>query len=344
MHRPRRWRRFVVGLGLLAATGVAALWWAAASGHDRREGLHAARNAEFGRAEPLLTAALQRNPDDAEVVEALARGYLADDDPRAAAHLARWAQLRPDQPEPVRLRLEFNRKHKHREEAFADGRRLLDFEPDNPQLRRTVMNLGFSVGRFEEAEQLCRECLRRQPGDTGLLVMLAEIRRVRGDLPGAATVLDALLKDQPKLTSALLLRATVFEEAGEPAKAVPLLREVMAADPKRRAAAAYRLSLALQRAGRPDEAHEALAEVRRLQDRDTFAEAIRTQPDNLDLRVRLAEWMLADGNQEGLGVLNGVLARDPKFPPAHRLLASHYEKNGQADRAAEHRRLAGPDP
>lgn len=343
--RTRRVPARVLVVGVAVAISGVIIWWALHPGRERVEGLRAARDGDFARAEPLLKQALDRNLDDAEVVEALARGHLAADNPQAAAHLARWAELRPDQPEPVRLRMEFCRKHKLREEAFADGKRLLDFEPDNQQLRRTVMNLAFSVGRFEEAESLCRECLRKQSGDSGLLVMLAEIRRARGDQPGAAAVLDSLLKDQPKLASALLLRATVYEESGEPAKAVPLLREVMAGDPRRRAAAAYRLSLALERAGRPDEARAALAELRRLQDVDTFAEAIRTQPDNLDLRVRLAESLLAEGHtQDGLNLLSGVLARDPRFRPAHRTLAAHYEKQGQPDRAAEHRRLADPDP
>jgi tetratricopeptide (TPR) repeat protein len=343
--RARRLPARVLVVGAAVVISGVVIWWATHPGRERVEGLRAARDGDFARAEPLLMQALERNPADAEVVESLARGHLAAADPRAAVHLAHWAKLRPDQPEPVRLRMEFCRKHKQREEAFADGKRLLDFEPDNQQLRRTVMNLAFSVGRFEEAEPLCRECIRRQPGDTGLLVMLAEIRRARGDLPGAAAVLDPILKDQPKLASALLLRATIHEEFGEPAKAVPLLREVMASDPRRRATAVYRLSLALERAGRPDEARAALTELRRIQDVDTYAEAIRTQPDNLDLRVRLAESLLAEGDtQDGLNLLSGALALDPRFRPAHRALAAHYEKQGQPDRAAEHRRLAGPDP
>jgi tetratricopeptide (TPR) repeat protein len=337
--------RPTIGLAFIVTVVVAVLWLSTASSRDRSEGLRAARDGDFTRAELLLKQALERTADDPEVVESLARGYLAADDPQAAAYLSRWLQLQPDHTEPLRLRMEFYRKHKRREEAFADGCRLLDVEPANHQLRRTVMNLGFSIGRFEEAEELCRECLRRQPGDTGLLVLLAEIRRARGDLPGAAAVLDPVLKDHPKLASALLLRATVYEESGEPGKAVPLLREVMASDPRRRAAACYRLSLALERAGRTDEARSALAELRRLQDIDTFTEAIRTQPDNLDLRVRLAESLLADGyTQDGLSLLGQVLALDGRFRPAHRALAAYFEKQGQPDRAAEHRRLAGPDP
>jgi predicted Zn-dependent protease len=346
VSRARRWRKPAVALGLAAVlAGVGVWWWFAPSAWERDEGLRAARAGDFERAEPLLMRALEKKPDDPDVAEALARGYAAADDPRAEDHLSRWLALRPDQPEPLRQRMEFYRKRKQREEAFVDGRRLLELGPDDPQLRRTVMNLGFSAGRFEEAEELCRVCLRAQPGDTSLLVMLAEIRRARGDLAGAAAVLDRLLQQHPKLTAAMLTRAVVHIEGGEPEKAVPLLREVMAADPRRRAVAGYQLCLALSRTGRPDEVHEVLAEVRRLQDVDTFAEAIRAQPDNLELRVRLAESLLADGHtKDGLDLLGAVLARDPRFRPAHRALAAHYEKHGQPAKAAEHRRLADPDP
>jgi predicted Zn-dependent protease len=344
--RPRRWRKPLVVLGVIAAlAGAAAVWWFVPSTWERAEGLRAARAGEFDRAERLLVRALEKAPDDPEVVEALARGYAAADDPRAESHLSRWVALRPGQPEPLRQRMEFYRKRKQRGEAFADGRRLLDLAPDDHQLRRSVLHLAFSAGRFEEAEGLCRDCLRVQPADTGLRVLLAEILRARGDLAAAAAELDRLLRQHPKLVPAMLARAVVHLEAGEPEPAVPLLREVMAADPRRRAAAGYQLCLALDRIGRPEETHQVLAEVRRLQDADTFAEAIRVQPDNLELRVRLAESLLADGHTaDGLKLLAEVLARDPHFRPAHRALAAHYEKNGQPAKAAEHRRLAGPDP
>src|SRR5438270_918802 len=88
--RARRWLKPAVGLGVASAVGVAVLWWGTSSGRDRSDGLRAARDGDFARAEPLLKQALDRNPDDAEAAEALARGYLAADDPHAAAYLSRW--------------------------------------------------------------------------------------------------------------------------------------------------------------------------------------------------------------------------------------------------------------
>jgi predicted Zn-dependent protease len=74
-----------------------------------------------------------------------------------------------------------------------------------------------------------------------------------------------------------------------------------------------------------------------------YSEAMKGQPDNPVLQVRMAQSLLADGHtQEGLTMLQSVLAQNPGYPPAHRALADHYEKQGDPRLAAEHRRLAGP--
>jgi predicted Zn-dependent protease len=186
------------------------------------------------------------------------------------------------------------------------------------------MNLGFSTGHFAEAEELCRAGLREQPEDAGLLAMLAEIRRARGDAAGAAVLFDQILQKQPRNTGALRGRATLYEEAGQPEKAIPLLREVLRLDPRSRRTAGYQLSIDLERVGRTDEAQNVLREVRRLQDVEVFRGAIETQPDNLDLQVRLAKLLLAEGfTQDGLELLDAVLKRDPNFPPAQQALAAH---------------------
>jgi predicted Zn-dependent protease len=173
--------------------------------------------------------------------------------------------------------------------------------------------------------------------------MLAEIRRARGDPTGAAAILDELIAEFPENTGPLLARATLHQEAGEWAKSEPLLRRVYDRDPRQRRAAGYLLSLALERTGRSEESRKVLAEVRRLQDVEVFSDAIKNQPDNLELQTRLGSTLLNDGHtQDGLQLLNAVLTRDPWFRPAHQALATYYEQHGESTRAAEHRRLAGP--
>ena len=85
-----------------------------------------------------------------------------------------------------------------------------------------------------------------------------------------------------------------------------------------------------------------MAEVRRLQRLELMNDAINSQPDNLALKVRFAEDLLREGYaKEAVELLMLVLKEAPGHPPAHLALAAHYEKQGNNDLAAKHRRLAG---
>ena len=220
---------------------------------------------------------------------------------------------------------------------------MLELEPTDTALRRTLVNQAFSLGLFADAEVLCNDSLRDQPGDRSLRSLLAEIRRARGDIAGAGVVLDQLLKDFPNTPPVMMARGVLYLESGQPEKAVPLLREVVRLDKSRQRTAGYQLAVALERSGDAAEAARVTAELRRLQDVANAEEAIKSQPDNLELRVRLADSLLVAGHtKDGMRWLDEVLARVPGYPPAHRALAAHYERNGQPEKAAEHRRRAGP--
>lgn len=343
---------------ILVAGGCgAAVWWLNSrtdTTDARDDALRSAGQGRFAEAEPALKRALAQRPDDAPVAEALARGHLeANNLAEAELYLTRWVDLRPTDPNPLRLRFDHYRKQKDREKAFADGLRLLTIENTGSparkaayvELRRTVMNLALSVGQYEHAEAQCRAVLAETPSDRGLRSMLANILRSRGDIAGAGVVLDKLLADHPDFASAKLARGINYLEAGAPEKAVPLLSEVFNSDRTVQRTAGHQLVIALERTGQAEEAKRVAAEVRKLQDVDTFGEAMKSQPDNLDIRVRLAERLLADGHtQDGLANLNAVLSIEPKNRAAHLTLASHYERQGQPAKAAEHRTLAGPTP
>ena len=71
----------------------------------------------------------------------------------------------------------------------------------------------------------------------------------------------------------------------------------------------------------------------------------RQQPGNRALQVQAAETLLAVGKaDEGLALLQRVLDREPTHAGAHRALADYYDKQGQPDRAKQHRRLAAGSP
>jgi hypothetical protein len=60
-----------------------------------------------------------------------------------------------------------------------------------------------------------------------------------------------------------------------------------------------------------------------------------------DLRCRIAQLFLCYGEAEGLRWLLLNLQNHPNHRPSHLALADYYDQQGQAARAAAHRRLAG---
>jgi predicted Zn-dependent protease len=341
---------------LAVAAGGAMLfgWPRFQARRERAEGLRVARDGRFADAEPLLRGALDRDPADVEVVKALALGHLgvgqlAD----AETDLSRWCTLRPDDPQPFKLRMDERHrraraapaaddKQRLLREALADGQRVLRLDAGE-DVAPEVVWLLVQVGRFDEADRLCRRCRERQPDDAWLSFLLAKIGHARGAAAGdePRILLDGLVRQFPQFAPGLLLRAVLYNEAGEPEKAIPLLRQVAAQDRDDRQEARYQLGLALARTGQTEEAERLLAEVQR-DNLDRLQHAL-FDPDVPELKLQLAEACLAaDQEAEALRLLNPLLEQQRSSRAAHTLLAAYYERKGQTERAAEHRRQSVP--
>jgi predicted Zn-dependent protease len=325
------------------AIAAAAYWFTRPAPAGREEALDAFRNSPFSTAEPMLVAALERHPDDAELLDSLAQGYLKTDRPADAERvLSKLIQVQPGNAKHHRARYDVYQKLKRREEAYADAQRVLELAPNDPSLRRATMIDAMEMGRFPEAEMHCRTLMREKPNDVFFRSRLAEIRRARGDASEAAKILDELISEDPANYPALLSRGILFDENGEPALAIPLLRKVYEGDPRRKRTSGYQLAVALAKVGQHEEAKQIHAVVRRLQELELANDAVKNQPGDLDLRVRLAESMFRDGyNADGVAMLESVLKESPNHRATHLALAAYYEKQGQADLATKHRRLGG---
>ncbi|HET6574967.1 MAG TPA: tetratricopeptide repeat protein [Fimbriiglobus sp.] len=243
-----------------------------------RAGQEAVRLAEQGRfldAEPKLRLALEYDPDNAELLKPLAVGLLRSDDPAEAEPvLTHWCQVRPEQVEPYRLRMDLRHRSAQRakpvaeqqrlkELALEDGRRALELEPDDDATARKVVWLCLAGSRFEEADRLCRRFRQRQPDDPELLFLQARVCHALNANAEAQGLLNKLLARQPKFTPGLLLLAILHYEADEAEQAIPLLRRVIAEGGGAHKEARYHLGLALARAGHTEEARRVLAEVQR---------------------------------------------------------------------------------
>ncbi len=336
-------RRLLIGVTVaaLVAGAVFGVRWLQA-GIERREALRLARDGAFADAEPALRRALERDPRDPEVIKALALGHLAADQPlEAEEFLESWCALSPGDAEPVRRRLDLCLRMKRLPSALEHARRLLELDPDNHALRLQAAQWALTTGSLDEAERHCRHGLEAQPGRREWLYLLASVHHRQGRNAEAAELVDRVY---PTFPGAVLLRGQLHLEAGAPERAVPLLRQVLAqGSDEQRQTARYHLSLALARTGQADEAARLMAEVQARQALELLAKD--SHKDNPELRLRAAEALLAAGQTaEALRLLDELLRQDPHHAAAHRLLASHYERQGQPERAAEHRRRAGPKP
>ena len=352
----RRWflrgGLFVV---VLALGTVAWLEWERSEA--RRAGQEAVRLAQQGRfrdAEPMLRLALEYDPDNIELLKPLAVGLLGTENPAEAdLVLTHWCQVRPEQAEPYRLRMDLRHQSAQRvkplaeqqrlkELALEDGRRVIELDPDDDSTARKVVWLCLASGRFEDADRVCRRYLQRQPDDPELLYLQARVCHARDANAEAQGLLNKLLSRRPQFTPGLLLLAILHYEADEAERAIPLLRRVIAEGGGSHKEARYHLGLALARAGHTEEAQRVLAEVQ--QDNLEKDTANPGETESLAVRVRRAELLFSSGRaEEALASLQVVLREDPGYAAAHRLLASYYGQKGESAKAAEHRRLAGRD-
>jgi predicted Zn-dependent protease len=336
----RRRRALAVGLLVLAAAVVVAVIWLQRRS-DRAEGIQLALDGKMDTAEPLLAAALTRDAKDVEVLRAQALGRLsAGKVAEAEEPLERWRALRLDDPEPHRARIAWALRLDRLPEAVDAARTILALQPDDHDLREQLAYWLVTIGRTDEADIECRRCRRRRPDDPSLAFLQAEIWHRLGENTQAEELVDRLLQVQPA-APVQVLRGALHLDAGQPEKAVPLLRKALAQRPEgQQQRARHYLSLALAQTGQEAEARKVLAEGQRQQAVALWEKYGRSE--SVAYKVSIAEALLATGQTgEAVQLLERAVAQAPGCVAAHRLLAAHYEAQGQPAKAAEHRRLAG---
>jgi predicted Zn-dependent protease len=336
----RRRRTYLLWGGLLlAAAGAFAAFTVAQRRADRDDGIRLALDGRLPAAEPLLAAALARDPTDADAWRALALGRIAAGDLDGSEEpLDRWQALRPSEPEPHLARVDWAVRRGRIPDAIEAARAALALKPDAEKLREQLAYWLFLTGKTEEADAECRRCRAARDSPT-LAHLEAEIAHRLGDMARAGRIADELLARDPAAADALTLRGAVYLDAGDPEKAIPLLRTAAGARGGAASRARHYLSLALARTGREDEARKVLAAEQQFQTASLWEKYGR--PDNVGAMVAIAEALIATGKaDEAVKLLDRALAHDPHCRAAHKLLADVYDARGQSAKAADHRRQA----
>jgi tetratricopeptide (TPR) repeat protein len=251
----------------------------------REQQLTALQQGDLNGAEALWAscAANPRAPETALALEALVLGSMRSlgralalnlsflEEP-AATDLARarraadlWLHVRPGVPDQVqgliwRARLHFFAGDSPK--AVEDCHQALELAPDSLDAR---MNLVVAVVQKSPEEALAHlEVLRQShPKNVSVRRLLADVHRGLGHLEEARTILDELLKADPKDVPSLLGRGQVALDSQRPEEAERWLREAQKLSPDA-PEVALALSRCLRLAGRDAEARQEYERFQRL--------------------------------------------------------------------------------
>jgi tetratricopeptide (TPR) repeat protein len=231
----------------------------------------------------------------------LAKFYLTQKNTDAAERAMREAVAAvPDSADAKVQLVQFLAAQRGRERALAEVDQLIAHEPDNNTLKVTLGQLLAQAGATEQAERRFREVIAsagKRPDGLSARARLAALLVARGEMPAAGTLVDEVLKENPRDNDALILRSQIALANGEAANAIADLRVVLRDQPN--AVPLMRaLAQAYERNDQPDLAGEALRN------------ALQIAPGDVSLRFELAQLEISQGKLENAAPLLTQLAKD----------------------------------
>lgn len=242
------------------------------------------------------------------------------------------------------------------EEAGAALERMLD----GASQAKAYWLLGKSqeaLGGLDKALSVYQLAVKLHPRDTRLLLAQADLFMRVGLEDRAVPLYESVLKIRPTEAQAHLGLGTVHLQQGLLALAVPEFKDVLDSDPAS-VEAARGLAQSLAGLGKPAEAERillralerrkdaglwaVLAEVQRRRGArsdgvESMRRAVAAAPERLDLRLRHAFWLLADGRvEDGAAAAREALKLDPDDVLARFALGVADLQRGDRAAAARH--------
>jgi tetratricopeptide (TPR) repeat protein len=289
----------------------------------------------------------QKHPDSLMILEALVKGYLLTYRlPEAADGLNRWLERREDF-QALLWRGWVRERLADPAHALLDYRRAVELNPDSPEARLRLAELLMDLSQPREAIDHWIDLHRQRPEDPALLLGLAQCRRELGQTDDARALLDDLLARHPRHVAALTERGRLALDEQRAEEAESWLRKAMELAPFDKEAL-YVFSQCLKKCGRTEEHNACMARLEQIRaDFRHLAEVLlQVQKDPRDPapRCEAGTIYLRNGyDQEGLRWLTSALREAPQHRPTHQALADHFQRRGDREREAFHRRMAAKE-
>jgi Tfp pilus assembly protein PilF len=304
-----------------------------------------AQRGDLQVAEPYLRRRIQeRHPDLLLILEVMSWQLMwSYRFTEARASLDMWLEQRPEDYEAL-VRRAWVAEHLFDEAAaLRDYRHALELQPTRDNVRLRVAELLVSNNEPAAALPEARELRQRRPKDPAVTVCLAQCERLSGHFAEAERLLDEIPEGSPKYADALCARGMIALESGRQAEAERLLRQAAARAPSNRQIH-YSLIQCLRQLKKEgeikatqDRLAKAEAEVLRM---NQLMQQVMQKPHDPALRYEVGMIFLHNGfTEEGLRWLAMALRESPEHRPTHAALAEYFERVGDHQHAAAHRRF-----
>ncbi len=251
-----------------------------------------------------------------------------------------WQQDLPSDPEPVFLTGRFYHSIYDLKRAEDAYRRAVSLAPGNDEYRLALATLLQAQLNPKEAIPLFKEYLKKHSQDLAAIQGLAESLAMNGELENAIRLLQEALKQNP---DEFILQKTCGElllASGDARGAAELLEKAHRTVPEH-ANLANELARALKASGRAEESEPLFAFVKealpQLQKMSTYEKALQQQPNDLELRMKIARITAKYSSRKDACVwYENLLQIAPDYLPARQALTGLYHELGDESQAEKH--------
>lgn len=299
---------------------------------QREQILAQAQSGHIQQVERALSQMLMSPGDDGPAIcEAMASGYLAVFRlSEAMAILEGWSRDYPSDPQPLVVRGMYFSQRQAWAQAAAEFEKALGLAPRRDDVRVHWAEALRNLHRLDQAREQFERASRTITDSPAVWVGLGRCLMESGRMTEARQAFEEALRISPKSWEAQFWTGKLLANEGDHARAVPILETAYRERPFE-PDVRYSLALALQAAGRTDEARKHFdyiaAQQKAQSELRNKLEDLERTPSRIDLRYEVGMILVEYGNpQEGLSWLKSVLDLDPTHPGA---LAAVKQYSGQ---------------
>jgi putative PEP-CTERM system TPR-repeat lipoprotein len=179
-----------------------------------------------------LEHAIEAHPDALEPKLMLARFYVYSNAPgNIPALFASLSELQQKSPDVLYLLALAQIAERQYDKALRTLEQLVQLEPDTAEVHHLLATAAEGIGDTERARVALKRAEEVDENFAPALVSLAKLAWADGNVQLFDTYLQRLIKLSPHTPDVLRLQAVAAQRDGDPARAVELSRQVLAAEP-----------------------------------------------------------------------------------------------------------------